>query len=157
RGVHAGARLELTMSSAKTFDLANHHLLGRIGLIRAVRAILQSPGEPRLHAVTALPASTSVYMGADIVGETGAVGFTHDDAVQGAIGECLERYSCAYMNPEMLIRATEEELGDEAVAFDRFAIFASEQVDAPGWRLASYRRDRPITWTRGRSLVSGAL
>jgi ribosomal protein S12 methylthiotransferase accessory factor len=139
-----------------TIDLARDSMIGRMGLIRVCKTILHSPGEPRLHSVTVIPAETSVYMGQNIVGEAGAVGFTRQQAMQGAIGECVERYSCAYINPDLLVRASKHDLGDEAIGMDEFAIHADAQYDAPDWPFPRWQADKPITWVRGKSMITGA-
>ena len=142
-------------TNARTLDIAKDTLLGRMGLIRVCKSILRGHGEPRLFSVTAIPAKTSFYMGNDIAGEAGAVGFTYEQAVQGAIGECVERYSCAVYDPDALVYASKEELGDEAVGMDAFTIHAPEQYDQPRWPFARWTPDKRIRWTEGKSLTTG--
>jgi ribosomal protein S12 methylthiotransferase accessory factor len=144
------------MAMPTPLDLARDSMIGRMGLIRVCKTLLRSPGEPRLHSVTVIPADTAVYMGANIVGDAGAVGFTHAQAIHGAIGECVERYSCAYINPELTVYASKQDLGDDAIGMDEFAIHTDDQYDAPGWPFPRWRADHPITWVRGRSLLTGA-
>lgn len=130
-------------------------MTGRIGLIRTCKTLLMSAGEPRIHAVSAIPTNTRLYMGSEISGDTGAAGFSHEHALMGAIGECIERYCCAYIDRNKLVVASQDELGPEAIGFDEFAIHEPAQYDA-NFPFSPYRADRPISWAEGRSLITGA-
>jgi ribosomal protein S12 methylthiotransferase accessory factor len=129
--------------------------LGRAGLIGAVKQILRAPGEPRLHSVTALPANTAVYTHGNLIGQANAAGFTLEHAMQCAIGECLERYSCLHYDADRLVRATQQALGDDAIGFDEFGVYAGWQYDAPGWPFARFRPDVPVSWVEGKSWLTG--
>ena len=139
-----------------TTAAARDTLLGRVGLVSALQSNLRAPGEPRLFSVAAMPASTAVYTHANAIGQACAAGFTWEQAAQCAIGECLERYACLDYDPAALRVATEDELGDEAVGFARFAVWSDEQYAHPRFPFPRPRRDAPIRWVRATSLVSGA-
>jgi ribosomal protein S12 methylthiotransferase accessory factor len=125
-----------------------------MGLIRHCRTILREPSEPRIWSVSAIPAGTSLYMGTQVAGDAGAVGFSYEQAAVGAIGECIERYCCGNQDPDTLVYASQAELGDEAVGMDVFAVHAPEQY-RPGFPFPPWRPDTRITWAKGRSLHDG--
>jgi ribosomal protein S12 methylthiotransferase accessory factor len=135
---------------------ARQTLLGRAGLVSAIQSSLRSPGEPRLFSVSAMPAHTAVYTHANAIGQACAAGFTWEQAAQCAIGECLERYACLDYDAAALHTASEDELGDAAVGFARFAVWSDEQYAQSWFPFPRPRSDAPIRWVRATSLITGA-
>lgn len=129
-------------------------LLGRTSLIGHVTPLLRQPGSPRLFFVSSTPAQVSTYLGRDVVGQTGAVGFTNDEAATCAIGEAVERYCCAFYDHDSLVHATAQELGSGARPLSTWSLFHPKQMLAEGFPFAR-REDLPIHWSRAESLHDG--
>ena len=79
-------------------------MVGPTSIVRAVRTILNAPGEPRLFSVASVPNSLTSIAGAEMAGHTGAMAETWEQAAASAIGECVERYCCAVQPPNLLTR-----------------------------------------------------
>lgn len=152
----AGLELSTEMSLARaTLDLAEAHLIGRTGLIQDVRQILTLPGDPRIFSATCIPADVGCYLGADIEGHSGAVGFSWEEASAAAVGECVERYCCASYAWDELVHASLTELGCAGVGMDEMQLYSAAQYEHPAFPFMQWREDTPIYWTPGESLLSG--
>ena len=68
------------------------------------------------------------------------------------MGEALERYAATFVPHERLVLASARELGPEAVAPDRFALFSDEQYASPGFPFRPFTRDARVPWVDGYSL-----
>jgi ribosomal protein S12 methylthiotransferase accessory factor len=90
---------------------------------------------------------------ARIVGS--GAGLTWDAASGAALGECLERYCAAMLDPGELVYGSFEELrarGNDACDPEAFALFdPSQEVPYP-----SFTRKTRIAWSRGWWLANGA-
>ena len=135
-------------------DLATATLIGRLGLVRAVKQILREPGEPRLYSASSVTASTGFFARNDIVGHCGAIGFTWPEAATGAIGECIERYCCGQYEWDTLVFATQDELGADAIGMDTFALYTPWQYAHPDFPFAQGKPSEPIWWAPAWSLVT---
>jgi ribosomal protein S12 methylthiotransferase accessory factor len=128
---------------------------GRLGLAQSVQEILLEPGGPRLYSASCQLANVESYLGAPVEGHTGAVGFTWEEAALGAIGESVERYSCASCDHDALIYASKNELGDDAVGMDTFALHTERQYQHPSFPFPRWTPEMPIHWVEGESLLDG--
>jgi ribosomal protein S12 methylthiotransferase accessory factor len=126
-------------------------MVGPTSIVRAVRTILNSPGEPRLHSVSSVPNSFSLIGGADMSGHTGAMAETWEGAAASAIGECVERYCCAVQPPQLLV-ASAAELGAEAIPLDGFELFAERQYAHENFPFPRQDDSLPITWAEAHRL-----
>ena len=147
--------VEAERSAARTIRIAREHLIGRLGLIQDVREILRAPGDALIFGASCIASKSSVWLGADIEGHSGAVGFTWEDACAKAIGECVERYCCASYHWDELVFASKEELGDGAVGMDDMQIFAYEQYESLDFPFPRWDPRQRIHWTSGESLLTG--
>lgn len=129
-------------------------MTGPTSIVRAVRTILNAPGEPRLFSVASIPNSFARIAGSDMAGQTGAMSETWIDAASGAVGECVERYCCA-VQPDDLVVATAEELGEQALCLDEFELFSERQYEHPSFPFARQTPTLPITWAVGKRLRDG--
>ena len=82
----------------------------------------------------------------------GGAGLTRGDAAAAAVGEALERYSASFVPDDRIVFATARELGDVAVAPERFALFSGEQHAQSGFPFQPFTRDSRIPWVAGHSL-----
>jgi ribosomal protein S12 methylthiotransferase accessory factor len=141
-------------ASEGCLDLASATVMGRLGLVRAVKQILREPGEPRLFSASSVAARTGFFARNDIQGHCGAIGFTWPEAATGAIGECIERYCCGQYEWGDLVFATQDELGPAAIGMDTFALYTPKQYAHPDFPFAQWRASEPIWWAPGWSLVT---
>jgi ribosomal protein S12 methylthiotransferase accessory factor len=83
-------------------------------------------------------------------------GLTEEAAMLGAIGEALERYCAAHVEPGATRRAAYPSLGDEAVSPADFVLYSDAQrarVDLGFWH---WKAEDEILWTRVNELASDA-
>lgn len=76
-----------------------------------------------------------------------------------AVGECLERYSAAWVPTEELRRCTYAQLleENEKVAFtpDNFSPFSEQQYSMEGFEYVPFRKNTEMNWSRVQELSSG--
>jgi ribosomal protein S12 methylthiotransferase accessory factor len=125
------------------------------GIVRSLEACLFATTEPPVFRVAG-----SVGRGRGLLGSSldhltgvGGAGSTLVEAASSAVGEALERYSATYVPNERLIVATASELGDEAVAPERFALFSERQYASAGFPFERFTRDTRVSWVRGWSVA----
>ena len=71
------------------------------------------------------------------------------------MGEAIERYSATYVPVERLVVASARELGDVAVAPERFALFSARQHARAGFPFRPFTVDTRIAWIEGREIATG--
>jgi ribosomal protein S12 methylthiotransferase accessory factor len=76
-------------------------------------------------------------------------GLSEVDALIGAVGEAIERYSAARYRREGLLVAPYNEMKDEAFDPRRLALYAESQYREPDFPFARFDPEQPIHWTRG--------
>ena len=147
--------VEMTVAGA--LARSERTLQGSFAIVRHVRRILNAPGMPRIHSASSIINSIATYNHSEIVGHTGAVGFTWGEAAIGAVGECLERYCCAVYNHADLTYASQAELEPAAVGMDRFELYTPRQEAHPQFPFAHWNANLPIHWVKGQSLYDRSL
>jgi len=128
------------------------------GIVRTLEESLHLPTEPPLHRVACEVSRGSALLGTDLhhLSGIGGAGFTRANAASAAVGEALERYSASYVPWERIVVATAAELGDEAVAPERFALFADAQYEQPGFACCRFTEHTRVAWIDGRRGADGA-
>lgn len=76
-------------------------------------------------------------------------GLTKVDALIGAAGEAIERYSAARYRKSDLHVSPTAAMRDDFVDPRRLCLYSDEQYAQPGFPYARFEADRPIHWTRG--------
>jgi ribosomal protein S12 methylthiotransferase accessory factor len=125
------------------------------GIVRSLEECLHPPSEPPLFRYTAEAARGTALLGASLdhlVGVGGA-GMTRGEAAAAAVGEAVERYSGTFVPSERLVVATADELGDVAVAPERFALFSAAQYASAGFPFAPFTRETRVAWIDGWSVA----
>lgn len=124
------------------------------GIVRSLDECLHATSDPACFRF-----ACEVGRGADLLGRSldhlsgiGGAGLTRAEAAAACVGEALERYSATYVPPERLVVASAAEIGDAAVAPERFALFSARQYVQPGFPFRPFRDDTPIPWVAGWSL-----
>ncbi|MFT3770604.1 MAG: TOMM precursor leader peptide-binding protein [Minicystis sp.] len=82
-------------------------------------------------------------------------GITVVDAMIGAVGEAVERYSANYFDPERLVRAPVAAMKGDFLAPERLDLYAESQYAQPGFPYPRLDPATPIDWTPGRWLDTG--
>jgi ribosomal protein S12 methylthiotransferase accessory factor len=127
----------------------------RVGVVRYLIVNTPEAGEPEL------PVTASAILGSYI--EDGACthpasaeigsgkGTTVVEAMLGAVGEAIERYSAARYQRSDLRRASYEELAVEGDCVDPAKIFcyADDQYARPGFPYSRFDPRQKLDWTRG--------
>jgi ribosomal protein S12 methylthiotransferase accessory factor len=132
----------------------------RVGVIRSLVTGESSADAAGLE----LPVAATAYLASYTEGRPRHVadpqvasgkGLTAVDALIGAVGEAIERYSAARYRREDLRHASWNDLGEEGLDPRQLCLYDDEQYRQPGFPFAPFDPDRPIHWVRGSWLGSG--
>ncbi len=109
---------------------------------------------PQAYIVHADPADARQPLGTEALNRGSAVSFDRDRAIMKAIGESIERYCGAYMGAASIVGAARQL--PNAIAPDRFELFAPTQYGDPAFTLERFDDDSVIRWVSGTSLATGS-
>jgi ribosomal protein S12 methylthiotransferase accessory factor len=133
----------------------------RLGLVRLLSRLSVDPEDFDIHHV--IPTETAL---GNLLGDprefeprAGGAGFTHEDAVNRAIGELLERYAALAYRGYGRITSSFDGLADRGcrpVPFETLTLFSREQYLARGFRYREFTSDTAVTWFEGTDLLSGS-
>jgi ribosomal protein S12 methylthiotransferase accessory factor len=120
------------------------------GVVRGLSETLAAPGELRLVGIGCELADGLPTIGTTLESYTGSEHWSRELAEAAAIGEALERYSGSYIPSDRVVIASAAELGEDAVAPERFALFSDEQYGGPAFpfRPGSVSAISPLVPTR---------
>ena len=124
------------------------------GIVRSLEECLPATCEPPVFRFVSEVARGEALLGdpLDHLIGTGGAGVTRDEAAAAAVGEAVERYSATFVPHEQLVVASARELGVQAIAPSRFALFSESQYEQPGFPFRRFDADTRIPWVRGHSL-----
>jgi ribosomal protein S12 methylthiotransferase accessory factor len=127
------------------------------GIVSSVEACLHSTGDPPLFRASCEVGRGPGLLGGPLghVSGIGGSGLDPETAAAAAVGEALERYSATFVPHERLVCASARELGDEAVAPERFALFSAAQHAGADFPFQRFTRETRVPWVRGCSLLDG--
>lgn len=129
----------------------------RTGVIRHLMLMAPQATEPELPVTCAAVLSSyteGTYVPREMENTSGK-GLTPAEAMVGAVGEAIERYSAARHRTTDLRRAAIGELQGDVLDPPRLCLYDDEQYDAPGFPFVRFDPTRPIAWTRGWWLDTG--
>jgi ribosomal protein S12 methylthiotransferase accessory factor len=113
----------------------------------------------RVDGVTCVDSAGAFYAMPNITGTGLGAGTMQggllEEACAAAVGECVERYSCASYAWDELVYASQRELGSAAVGMDEIQLYSIAQYEHPAFPFAPWRDDVRIHWSEGESLLSG--
>src|SRR5262249_2208552 len=103
------------------------------GVVRQLEECLHAGTEPPHFRVACEVARGRSLLGAglDHLSGVGGAGLTRSHAAAAAVGEALERYSATHVPFERLLVASARELGADAVAPERVALFSARPYPQP--------------------------
>lgn len=125
------------------------------GIVTHVTELLAPPDDARVARVGCSTADFEDVLGFDADLRPGGWGPTREIALAACLGEVAERYSAACVPNGALRAATAAELGSEAVAPDRFALFHPSQYARPEFPFEPFTRTTRVPWVRGFDLPRG--
>ncbi len=125
------------------------------GIVRMVYEAPLSPGAPGIVGCGSLCRSGRVLEDGSRSAVSGSASLTRDQALAGAIGEAVERYSAAYVPDEAIIHARPCDLGREAIDPNSLSLYDAAQYARPDFGYQPPAPDRSIGWVRGHSLTRG--
>lgn len=127
------------------------------GIVRSLEECLHSSTDPPHFRV-----ACEVGRGGGLLGPSlehlsgiGGAGLTKREAAAAAVGEALERYSATYVPHDRIAVASARELGDEAVAPERFALFSARQHAEGAFPFRPFTARTRVPWVAGYSLPEG--
>ena len=127
----------------------------KVGVIRKVSELRADDDEPDFFHYLATACDTGRFTLLNNFKDTGGVSSDRFGAMAKAIGEAVERYCSAIFDYRDLVLAPYDELAERAVAPESFALHSDAQYASEGFPWRPFRRDSPVCWTRGTSLVTG--
>lgn len=125
------------------------------GIARNYVEILHGPDEARLLALGCVLADGEPLIGAEITDHTGGCHWNRKLALAAALGEAVERYSAAYMPEAQIVSSSADQLGPEAVAPERFALFHQNQYALPCFPFQRFHSGTRLRWVEGFSIPDG--
>jgi ribosomal protein S12 methylthiotransferase accessory factor len=159
-GSGPGGGLSAVRDTEGLRDLLSGWVDERVGVIRSLATGQSSASDAGLE----LPVAATAYLSSYTEGRLRHVhdpqvasgkGLTAVDALIGAVGEAIERYSAARYRREDLRLASWNGLGEEGFDPRHLCLYDEEQYREPGFPFAPFDPDRPIHWLRGSWLGSG--
>jgi ribosomal protein S12 methylthiotransferase accessory factor len=125
------------------------------GIVTSVTELLAPPDDARVVRVGCTTAELGDLLGFSADLRPGGWGPTREMALAACLGEVAERYSTSCVPKGVIRSATAAELGPEAVAPDRFALFHPTQYARPGFPFQPFTRSTRIPWVRGFEVPGG--
>jgi ribosomal protein S12 methylthiotransferase accessory factor len=130
----------------------------RTGVISCLVPRANDAGTPRL------PVCVTALLGAyaddaaepEEFADAGGKGLTMPEAMLGAVGEALERYSAARVRLRDLRHAPVRALEDDALDPRRLCLYEAAQYDRSGFPFVPFAADQPHWWARGHWLDNDA-
>ena len=119
------------------------------GFVHATGEFMRAPDDSGHIRVGLRLADLRRFVGFDVDFRSGGSAGDRDRALAAAIGEAVERYSACHLPEHELVLASAEELGEEAVEPERFALFRSDQHAEPGFSFRPFTSSTRVRWTRG--------
>jgi len=145
------------LASAKDAESLKEALEGivdrHVGIIKILAADAATATPPNDFPVTATAVVSTYTEGtqrhvADPMIGSGK-GLTKVDALIGAAGEAIERYSASRYRTSDLHRAPAKEMTDSFVDPRRLCLYSDEQYEQPDFPCARFDENQPLHWTRG--------
>lgn len=125
----------------------------RVGIIKQVAEVELPSNDFGVFQIHALGSNIACFMPQARASDGQGKAFDKKKAIASAIGEILERYCCAMYNPEEWLLAPYDEVQEQAVDLQDFALFADEQYSKWSSVLSRVTSDTKLNWVTGYSLT----
>lgn len=137
----------------ETLEKAARAVDEEAGIIRRLFEAPVAPDSPRVFAYGALTGDLAFLGYPSDVSLSGSTSLVRDQAIAGAIGESIERYSAAFVPYEDLVIRPYSEVADRAVSPWSLTLYGEDQYRRPGFRYGRLADGDPIGWVEGFSLT----
>lgn len=122
------------------------------GIIRILYEAPIYPDAPRIFGCAALAGDHSGVVTPWKNDVSGSTSLVRDQAIAGAIGEAVERYSAAYVPTEEVVLASHASLGPDAVAPSSLVMYDESQYADPDFPYRPVHPEDSVGWVTGYSL-----
>ncbi len=146
-------RLQEAASTAEVREALSGWVDSKTGIVRALYLAHPNARDPELPR-TASAVLAQHHAGSDPEIGSGK-GVTAAEALRGAAGEAIERYSAAQYRDSDLRRMAPSELNVDYLDPRRLSLYDPEQYETPGFPYAPFDPERTISWTSGWRIPSG--
>lgn len=123
-----------------------------LGLCRELVELTHCDDDVRSHYAGAATSRSDEILGHPSNSANGGGAFSRATARNAAVGETVERYSAAYVDPGRAHLSTWEDLEGPAVDPDLMALFSPAQYAQPDFRYRPFTRTTPVRWVEGYDL-----
>ncbi len=131
---------------------ARRFVSAQVGLISEVTFVETAPDEPAIYWAHSRPAQFGPLAGRSALNVGTATSIDPNRATIKAVGETIERYCSAFYDEDELFLGTFDELRDDAVPPERFALFSARQYAEPNFPFSPFTRGTRVRWAAGYSL-----
>ncbi len=144
-----GSRSDPSQTLIKAARLVDEH----VGIIRVIYENPCEPDGPAMFGYGSILNDTTQFglpAAEPINGSTSAV---RAQALAGAIGEAVERYSSRIVPDEQLVTASLQDLGDHALDPRNLVLYSDDQYNRTGFPYLPVDEHQMIRWAHGHSLT----
>jgi ribosomal protein S12 methylthiotransferase accessory factor len=125
----------------------------KTGIVRALIEYARRNDEPKFFTYTAWLCNTVPFSDVNVQRYSASTALTRHEAMMKALGEAVERYCSAVYRVHDFVYASYRELGDRAVAPQRFLSFSQKQMAADPFQQFRFDDDTRFRWVQGYSLT----
>ena len=141
---------------AETLRKARRFVDETTGVVRMLYEAPLSPGAPRIFGCGSLCRDESVLNDGARSAVSGSASVSRDQAIAGAIGEAIERYSAAFVPDDLVVHARYEDLQGRAIPPASLILYDTKQYGEPDFGYRPLETGRLIGWVNGHSLTRHA-
>jgi ribosomal protein S12 methylthiotransferase accessory factor len=126
------------------------------GLVQTTGEFMRAPDDAGLVKIGVRIADVESLVGFAVEFRSGGSAADLEVALAAALGEAVERYSACYLPESEFVLASAREIGPEAVAPERFALFRDDQYGRPGFPFRPFTSSTRVRWVRGFGIPDGS-
>jgi len=126
-------------------------------VVRLLAEVGHAPGAPDFIHYLASGANTAAFGCLENFSNSGGASDRRAVAVAKAVGEAVERYCSAMIEPKRLPVASFDDADFPCIEPERFALHTDEQYGRPGFPWMRFDRATPVRWTPTVELRTGRI
>lgn len=135
-------------------SIADFILDSHVGIVRELLPVPRHAGGPDFFIYHAQTCNTSAFVGQENFGSTAGSSTKRHRAMSKALGEAIERYSSAIYDLSEFTLCTYNEIAEDAVHPETFALFSENQYVTPGFQFSRFEADAPVRWCSAIDITS---
>jgi ribosomal protein S12 methylthiotransferase accessory factor len=129
----------------------------RVGLIKSISMVKRGADEPCPPYICQATISNFDFKKAPKIERMSAgKGRTPDEAMMGAIGEAVERYCAAHVDPQKLVRSRAPDLPLQRLTPPEFVLYSDRQYSRSNFRYHRWDPADEVTWIQAVEPLDGA-